>query len=113
MLKMRLELLGDFEVLADRQPISTPSARHPLLEVKADCQRRGRAFEEDGRAEPVRARRGHERALEHGTRGDGWHGCLEMSTVKCIHLIDQIEFFELPKISRSQFPLALTLALTG
>ena len=42
MLKMRLDLLGDFEVLADRQPISTPSARHPLLEVKADCQRRGR-----------------------------------------------------------------------
>jgi hypothetical protein len=29
---MRLELLGDFEVLADRQPISTPSARHPLRE---------------------------------------------------------------------------------
>ena len=36
---------------------------------EANCQRRGRAFEEDGGAEPVRARRGHERALEHGTRG--------------------------------------------
>ena len=55
---------------------------------EADCQRRGRAFEEDGGAEPVRARRGHERALEHGTRGmvgtSAW-----MRPVKCIHLIDQ------------------------
>ena len=55
---------------------------------EADCQRRGRAFEEDGGAEPICARRGHERALEHGTRGmvgtSAW-----MRPVKCIHLIDQ------------------------
>jgi hypothetical protein len=54
---------------------------------EADCQRRGRAFEEDGGAERVSALRRRERALEHGTRSvigaRTW-----MCTVERIHLID-------------------------
>ena len=73
------------------RPISTPSARHPLLEVEAHCQRRGRAFEEDGRvSSPSVPGAGMNVPSNTGTRRPMWFRAgAWMRPVKCIHLIDQ------------------------